>query len=314
MRALLKEPDVEIVAINDLTDNQVLAHLFKYDTAQGTFPGEVSADGKNLYINGKAIDAMSQPDPEKLPWAEKQVDVVLECTGRFRTEEGMGKHLKAGAKKVLLSAPGKGNIKTIVLGVNDHELTAGDVLVSNASCTTNCLAPMVKVLHEQFGIEKGFMTTVHAYTADQRIQDAPHSDLRRARAAAQNIVPTSTGAARAIGLVLPELKGKLDGTAMRVPVIDGSVTELNAILQREATVEEINAAMEKAASNELKGIMRYCTDPIVSSDILGDPHSCIFDAEFTKSMGKFVRVLGWYDNEAGYSHRLAQLLVKLVNL
>jgi len=314
-RVLYNQPDVEVVAINDLTENKMLAYLLQYDTAQGAFRGEVKADEDNLYVDTKTISALSQPDPEKLPWKEMGVDIVLECTGRFRDVAGMSKHITAGAKKVLLSAPGKGDIKTIVLGVNDHELRASDKLVSNASCTTNCLAPMVKVLNDNFGLEKGFMTTIHAYTADQNLQDAPHpSDYRRARAAAENIVPTSTGAAKAIGLVMPEMKGKLDGTAIRVPVVDGSVTELNAILKNEASVEAINHAMKTAAGNQFKGIMYYNEDPIVSSDILGNAHSCLFDAEFTKSMGNLVRVLGWYDNEAGYSNRLAELLIKMVKL
>ncbi len=314
-RVLYNQPDVEVVAINDLTDNQMLAYLLQFDTAQGAFKGKVKADKNNLFVDEKAITALSQPDPEKLPWKAMGVDIVLECTGRFRDVATMSKHITAGAKKVLLSAPGKGDIKTIVLGVNDHELTASDTLVSNASCTTNCLAPMVKVLNDHFGLEKGFMTTVHAYTADQKLQDAPHaSDYRRARAAAENIVPTSTGAAKAIGLVMPEMKGKLDGTAIRVPVVDGSVTELNAILSKEASVDEINAAMKKAAENEFKGILYYNEDPIVSSDILGNSYSCLFDAEFTKSMGNLVRILGWYDNEAGYSNRLAELLIKMAHI
>jgi glyceraldehyde 3-phosphate dehydrogenase len=246
-----------------------------------------------------------------LPWGELGVDVVIESTGFFRDAEGMGKHIKAGAKKVALSAPASGDIKTIVLGVNDDELTAEDTMVSNASCTTNCLSPMAKVLDEKFGIESGFMCTIHAYTSDQRIQDAPHSDKRRARAAAVNMIPTSTGAAKAVALVLPQLKGKLDGYAMRVPTITGSATDLTVQLKTEATAEEINAAMKEAAEGPLKNVLCYTEDPIVSSDIVGDKHSCIFDAGVTSAKGKLVKVLGWYDNEAGYSARLANLVERL---
>ena len=246
-----------------------------------------------------------------MPWGELGVDVVIESTGFFRDAEGMGKHIKAGAKKVALSAPASGNIKTIVLGVNDDELTAEDTMVSNASCTTNCLSPMAKVLDEKFGIESGFMCTIHAYTSDQRIQDAPHSDKRRARPAAVNMIPTSTGAAKAVALVLPQLKGKLDGYAMRVPTITGSATDLTVQLKTEATAEEINAAMKEAAEGPLKNILCYTEDPIVSSDIVGDKHSCIFDAGVTSAKGKLVKVLGWYDNEAGYSARLANLVERL---
>jgi len=246
-----------------------------------------------------------------LPWGELGVDVVIESTGFFRDAEGIGKHIKAGAKKVALSAPASGDIKTIVLGVNDDELTAEDTMVSNASCTTNCLSPMAKVLDEKFGIESGFMCTIHAYTSDQRIQDAPHSDKRRARAAAVNMIPTSTGAAKAVALVLPQLKGKLDGYAMRVPTITGSATDLTVQLKTEATAEEINAAMKEAAEGPLKNILCYTEDPIVSSDIVGDKHSCVFDAGVTSAKGKLVKVLGWYDNEAGYSARLANLVERL---
>ena len=246
-----------------------------------------------------------------MPWGELGVDVVIESTGFFRDAAGMGKHIKAGAKKVALSAPASGDIKTIVLGVNDSELTAEDTMVSNASCTTNCLSPMAKVLDEKFGIESGFMCTIHAYTSDQRIQDAPHSDKRRARAAAVNMIPTSTGAAKAVALVLPQLKGKLDGYAMRVPTITGSATDLTVQLKTEATAEEINAAMKEAAEGPLKNILCYTEDPIVSSDIVGDKHSCVFDAGVTSAKGNLVKVLGWYDNEAGYSARLANLVERL---
>jgi glyceraldehyde 3-phosphate dehydrogenase len=310
-RNLIENDNVEIVAINDLTATDMLAHLLKYDSAHGRFNGTVEHTENSLIVNGKEITVYAQRDPETLPWAELGIDVVIESTGFFRDAEGMGKHIKAGAKKVALSAPASGDIKTIVLGVNDGELTADDTMVSNASCTTNCLSPMAKVLDEKFGIESGFMCTIHAYTSDQRIQDAPHSDKRRARAAAVNMIPTSTGAAKAVALVLPQLKGKLDGYAMRVPTITGSATDLTVQLKKEVTAEEINAAMKEAAEGPLKGILMYTEDPIVSSDIVGDKHSCIFDAGVTSAKGNLVKVLGWYDNEAGYSARLANLVERL---
>ena len=310
-RNLIENDNVEIVAINDLTATDMLAHLLKYDSAHGRFNGTVEHTENSLIVNGKEITVYAQRDPETLPWAELGIDVVIESTGFFRDAEGMGKHIKAGAKKVALSAPASGDIKTIVLGVNDSELTADDTMVSNASCTTNCLSPMAKVLDEKFGIESGFMCTIHAYTSDQRIQDAPHSDKRRARAAAVNMIPTSTGAAKAVALVLPQLKGKLDGYAMRVPTITGSATDLTVTLSKEVTAEEVNAAMKEAAEGPLKGILMYTEDPIVSSDIVGDKHSCIFDAGVTSAKGNLVKVLGWYDNEAGYSARLANLVERL---
>ncbi len=310
-RNLIESDKVEIVAINDLTAVDMLAHLLKYDSAHGRFNGTVEHTKNSLIVNGKEITVYAQRDPETLPWAELNIDVVIESTGFFRDAEGMGKHIKAGAKKVALSAPASGDIKTIVLGVNDGELTADDTMVSNASCTTNCLSPMAKVLDEKFGIENGFMCTIHAYTSDQRIQDAPHSDKRRARAAAVNMIPTSTGAAKAVALVLPQLKGKLDGYAMRVPTITGSATDLTVTLSKEVTAEEVNAAMREAAKGPLKGILMYTEDPIVSSDIVGDKHSCIFDAGITSVKGNLVKVLGWYDNEAGYSARLANLVERL---
>jgi glyceraldehyde 3-phosphate dehydrogenase len=314
LRNLLDDPEVEVVAINDLTDNATLAHLFKYDSVQGGFKGEVSSDDNFIYINGHKIDALAEPDPQKLPWKDHQVDVVLECTGRFVQKEKAALHLDAGAKKVLISAPGKGGVDTVVLGVNDDVLTSDMKIISNASCTTNCLAPMVKVLDDAFGVEKGFMTTVHAYTADQRIQDAPHRDLRRARAAAVNIVPTTTGAAKAVGLVLPHLKGKLDGGAMRVPVPTGSLTDFTAVLKKAATAEEVDAAFKQAAAGAMKGILQYTTEPLVSTDIVGNKHSCIYDSEQTKADGTLVKVVGWYDNEAGYSARLADLTVRLAKM
>ncbi|MCO4775311.1 type I glyceraldehyde-3-phosphate dehydrogenase [Schleiferiaceae bacterium] len=310
-RNLIESDKVEIVAINDLTAVDMLAHLLKYDSAHGRFNGTVAHTENSLIVNGKEITVYAQRDPETLPWGEIGVEVVVESTGFFTNAEGMGKHITAGAKKVVLSAPAKGDIKTIVLGVNDDQLTDADTMVSNASCTTNCLSPMAKVLDEKFGIESGFMCTIHAYTSDQRIQDAPHADKRRARAAAVNMIPTSTGAAKAVALVLPQLKGKLDGYAMRVPTITGSATDLTVQLSREVTAEEINAAMKEAAEGPLKGILMYTEDPIVSSDIVGDKHSCIFDAGITSAKGNLVKVLGWYDNEAGYSARLANLVERL---
>ncbi len=310
-RNLINSDKVDIVAINDLTATDMLAHLLKYDSAHGRFDGTVEHTENSLIVNGKEITVYAQRDPETLPWGEIGVEVVIESTGFFRDAEGMGKHIKAGAKKVALSAPASGDIKTIVLGVNDDQLTDADTMVSNASCTTNCLSPMAKVLDEKFGIESGFMCTIHAYTSDQRIQDAPHSDKRRARAAAVNMIPTSTGAAKAVALVLPQLKGKLDGYAMRVPTITGSATDLTVQLSKEVTAEEINAAMKEAAEGPLKGILMYTEDPIVSSDIVGDKHSCIFDAGVTSAKGNLVKVLGWYDNEAGYSARLSNLVERL---
>lgn len=313
-RNLIDNKDLEVVAINDLTDTKTLAHLLKRDSVHGSFNHDVVAEDNSLSVDGSAIKIFAERNPEKLPWAELDIDLVIECTGIFRDEAGLGKHISAGAKKVLLSAPAKGNVKTIVLGVNDQELNADDQLVSNASCTTNCLAPMVKVLNDNFGIEKGFMTTVHAYTSDQRLQDAPHADLRRARAAAINIIPTSTGAAQAVGLVLPEIQGKLDGMAMRVPTPTGSVTDLTVILNKDVTSEEVNSIFKKASESSLKNILSYSTEPLVSSDITGDKHSCIFDSDLTTANGNFVKIVGWYDNEAGYSARLAQLADRMVKL
>jgi len=311
LRGLIQNPNVEIVAINDLTDVATLAHLLKYDSVHGRFQGTVAAGEGALIVNGKSIKVYAQKDPSALPWGDLAVDVVVESTGIFTDKEGAGKHISAGAKKVVISAPATGGIKTIVLGVNDDSILESDTILSNASCTTNCLAPMAKVLNDKFGIEKGYITTVHAYTADQRLQDAPHKDLRRARAAALSMVPTSTGAAKAVGEVLPTLKGKLDGVAVRVPTPDGSLTDLVAVLSREVTKEEINAAIKEAAETTMKGIIEYCTDPIVSIDIVGNLHSCIFDAGLTSVNGNLVKVMGWYDNEAGYSQRVCDLVAKL---
>ena len=310
-KSLLEKDNIDIVAINDLTDNLTLAHLLKYDSVHGKFDGTVTADDEGFTVNGDKIKVLAERDPANLPWGELGVDVVLESTGIFRDADGAGKHLTAGAKKVVISAPAKGSIKTVVLGVNDEVLSPDDTILSNASCTTNCLAPMAKVLDDHFGIVKGFITTTHAYTADQRLQDAPHSDMRRARAAAVSIVPTSTGAAKAVGLVLPHLQGRLDGIAMRVPIPDGSVTDLVAVLDQEVTADQINDAMKAAADGPLKGILEYTADPIVSIDIVGNPHSCIFDSKLTSAMGNLVKVVGWYDNEAGYSNRAADLIVKI---
>ena len=310
-RSLIQNPNIEIVAINDLTDVPTLAHLLKYDSVHGRFGHSVEAGDGALIVNGKSIKIFAQKDPSALPWGDLSVDVVIESTGIFTDKDGASKHISAGAKKVIISAPATGGIKTIVLGVNDEMLTAEDTIISNASCTTNCLAPMAKVLNDKFGIEKGYITTVHAYTADQRLQDSPHKDLRRARAAALSMVPTSTGAAKAVGEVLPTLKGKLDGVAVRVPTPDGSLTDLVAVLSREVTKEEVNAAMKEASETHMKGILEYCTDPIVSIDIVGNLHSCIFDAALTSTNGNLVKVMGWYDNEAGYSERVCDLVAKL---
>ncbi|KOY84712.1 glyceraldehyde-3-phosphate dehydrogenase [bacterium 336/3] len=310
-RAMLGKSEIEVVAINDLTDTKTLAHLLKYDSVHGKFAGEVGYDSENLIVNGQKIRIYAERDPKNLPWGTLNVDVVLESTGRFVDEAGAGGHITAGAKKVIISAPASGNIPTVVLGVNEHTLTGSETIISNASCTTNCLAPMAKVLDDAFGIEAGYISTIHAYTSDQSLQDAPHKDLRRARAAAYSIVPTSTGAAKAVGLVLPHLKGKLDGVAMRVPIPDGSLTDLTVVLKKPATKEEINAVMKAAAHGALKGILEYTDEPIVSIDIVGNTHSCIFDAEMTASMGTLVKVVGWYDNEYGYSSRIADLIVKV---
>ncbi|WP_433338115.1 type I glyceraldehyde-3-phosphate dehydrogenase [Spirillospora sp. CA-294931] len=304
--------DIEIVAVNDLTDNATLAHLLKYDSILGRLGQEVKAAADEIVVGGKAIKAFEERDPANLKWGDLGIDVVVESTGFFTDATKAKVHADNGAKKVIISAPAKNEDVTIVMGVNDDQYDpASHTVISNASCTTNCLGPMAKVLNDTFGIEKGLMTTIHAYTQDQNLQDAPHKDLRRSRAAALNIVPTSTGAAKAIGLVLPELKGKLDGYALRVPVPTGSATDLTATVGRETTVEEVNAAIKQAAEGPLAGILTYTEDPIVSSDIVTDPASCIFDAGLTKVIGDQVKVVGWYDNEWGYSNRLVDL-VKLV--
>lgn len=303
----------EIVAINDLTDVETLAHLLKYDSIMGRFDEEVEVKEGALVVGGKEIKILAERDPQNLPWKDLGVDVVLESTGFFTDGTKAKAHLEAGAKKVILSAPGKNIDGTFVMGVNDDQYDAANHhIVSNASCTTNCLAPMAKVLNDAFGIKQGLMTTIHAYTADQRLQDAPHRDLRRARAAAVNMVPTSTGAAAAVGLVLPELKGKLDGFAVRVPTITGSITDLTFTAEREVTVEEVNAAVKAAAEGPLKGIIKYNEDPIVSKDIEGEPISTVFDAPLTKVIGDQVKVIAWYDNEYGYVSRLVKFTNKVV--
>ena len=304
--------NLEVVAVNDLTDNGTLANLLKYDSVLGRFDGEITHDDESITVNGHRIVVTAEKDPKQLKWGEYNVDLVIESTGRFTNGNDAKAHLEAGAKKVIISAPGKNVDGTFVMGVNDGDYdNEKHNIISNASCTTNCLAPLAKVLNDAFGIERGIMTTVHAYTGDQRLQDAPHKDLRRARAAALNMIPTKTGAAQAVALVLPELKGKFDGLAVRVPTPTGSLTDLTFQTSKETTVEEVQAAVKKAAEGPLKGILAYTEDPIVSKDIEGDPHSSIFDATETKVIGNLVKVLSWYDNEWGYSNRLVDL-TKLV--
>jgi glyceraldehyde 3-phosphate dehydrogenase len=306
---LARGTDLEIVAVNDLSDPKSLAHLLKYDSVTGRLPFEVTVEGQNIIVGGTVIKVLAERDPANLAWGDLGVEIVIESTGRFTDAESARKHIEAGAKKVIISAPATGEDATFVIGVNEHLYDpASHHIISNASCTTNCLAPLAKVFNDTFGIENGLMTTIHAYTADQNLQDGPHSDLRRARAAAINIVPSSTGAAKALGLVLPELKGKLDGYALRVPVPTGSITDLTLVAKRAVTIEEIKQAYKDAAAGPLKGILMYTEDPIVSSDIVTDPHSSIFDAELTKVIGgTTVKLTSWYDNEWGYSNRLVEL-------
>ena len=307
-RAALKQgADFEVVAVNDLTDTKTLAHLLKYDSILGRFDGEVSFTEDSLIVNGKEIKVLAQRNPADLPWGELGVEVVVESTGFFTDGEKAKAHIEAGAKKVVISAPAKNVDGTFVMGVNDGDYTNDLNIVSNASCTTNCLAPLAKVLHENFGIERGIMTTIHSYTGDQHILDAPHKDLRRARAAALNMIPTKTGAAQAVALVLPELKGRFDGLAVRVPTPTGSLTDLTFVAEKEVSVEAIKAAVKAAAEGELKGVLEYTEDPIVSHDIVGNPHTSIFDATETKVIGNLVKVLSWYDNEWGYSNALVRL-------
>jgi len=311
-RGLAKHATLKVVAINDIGAAEVNAHLLKYDSTHGRYPGEVRLEGKTLVADGRRVEMLSEKDPAKLPWKAMGVDLVVEGTGVFTSKEQCALHLAAGAKKVLLTAPAKDELDAmIVLGVNDETLKPEHRLVSNASCTTNCLAPIAKILNDAFGIERGFMNTVHAYTNDQRILDLPHKDLRRARAAAENIIPSTTGAAKAVGKIIPALKGKLDGFSLRVPVKDGSIVDLTAILTRPATAAEVNAAMRKAAEGAMKRWVRYTEDPIVSSDIVGDPMSAIIDAPSTMAIGNLVKVLAWYDNEWGYSNRCVELLERM---
>ena len=316
------ENNLNVVAVNDLTDAKTLAHLLKYDSTHGMYPGKVSylADGVTvgrnkvdaLVVGRKKIAVLSERDPSKLPWKTVGADIIVESTGFFADKDSAGAHLKGGAKKVVISAPAKGDLPTVVMGINDDILKKTDKVISNASCTTNCLAPMVSVLHDAFGVEHGLMNTIHSYTGDQRLIDAPHSDLRRARSAAVSMIPTSTGAASAVGKVIPELNGKLDGMSVRVPTTDGSFTDFVAVLKKNVTAEQVNNAFKRAAKGRLKGILEYTDDPIVSADVVGNPHSCIFDSLITTVMaGNMVKVCGWYDNEWGYSNRCVDLLKKL---
>lgn len=309
-RVIAKRENIDVLAINDLTDAKTLAFLLKYDSVHGKFDGNIEARDDSIIVKGKEIKLLKEKDPANLPWKDLGVEIVIESTGIFTKRSDCEKHLKAGARKVILSAPSKDKLDaTIVIGVNTNDLKPEHKIVSNASCTTNCLAPLAKVINENFGIEKGLMTTIHAYTNDQRLSDLMHSDLRRARAAAINIIPTTTGAAKAIGEVIPELKGKLDGMSMRVPVANGSVTDLVASVKKRVSIEDINNVMKAAANNELKGILEYCEDPIVSSDIIDNEHSCIFDAKSTYVVdGNLIKVIGWYDNEWGYSSRMVDLI------
>jgi glyceraldehyde 3-phosphate dehydrogenase len=315
-RAILERDndDFDVVGVNDLTDAQTLATLLKYDSVHGTLPGDVSVDGDALIVDGDRFPVFAERDPAKLPWGDLGCDVVIESTGIFRNREDAGAHIDAGASKVVISAPAKGDIDaTIVLGVNDDQITGDEEVVSNASCTTNCLAPLVKVLDDNFGLQSGLMTTVHAYTSSQNIVDGPHKDLRRARAAAESIIPTTTGAAKAVGLVLPHMDGKLDGMAMRVPVPDGSITDLVANLDADVSVDEVNAAFEDAANGPMDGVLQYSEEPLVSKDIIHNPHSCIYDAPAAMAAGSMVKVLGWYDNEWGYANRTVDLVQRLMN-
>jgi glyceraldehyde 3-phosphate dehydrogenase len=310
-RILEERTDVEVVGINDLTDVKTLAHLLRYDSVHGKFSGEVEIVNGDLQVNGRVIKVSAEKNPLNLPWKELIVDSVIESTGVFVTKDKSRAHIEAGAKKVVISAPASGDLKSIVLGVNEDIIEDSDVIISSASCTTNCLAPMVKVLDDSFGIERGFITTVHSYTADQRLHDSPHSDLRRSRAAAVNMIPTSTGAAAAVSLVLPQLAGKLDGVAIRVPTPTGSITDLTAVLKQDVTIDQVNDAMRAAANGAMNGILCYSEDPLVSSDIVGDSHSCIFDSDLTRVSKNVVKIFGWYDNETGYANRVVDLVSRI---
>ena len=314
MRALLKKQGIDVVAINDLTDVKTLTHLFKYDSVHRQFDGTVEAAEKGIRFNGIEVEVFAERDPSKLPWKELNVDVVIESTGLFRTKESASAHLKAGAKQVVISAPAKDkDIPSVVLGVNDAAIDFSAEIISNASCTTNCAAPMVKVLEDAVHVESIFVSTIHSYTGDQRLHDSPHSDLRRARAAANSIIPTSTGAAKALGRIFPHLEGHLGGAGIRVPVINGSLTDLTCIVRSDIDEAGVNALFKAAAEGPMKGILEYTDEPIVSCDIISNPHSCIFDSELTSVIGKMVKVVGWYDNESGYSNRMADLIVRLGN-
>ena len=311
LRALLANDQVEVGAINDLASPATLAHLFKYDSNYGCFPGTVDSTETDMAISGGQLPVYTLDDPEKLPWGTLQIDTVIEATGKFTDQAGARKHLRAGAKRVVIAAPAQGDIPTIVWGINEHSLPSDAPIVSNGSCTTQCLAPMAQVLDTHFGIEAAYISTIHAYTADQKLHDAAHKDLRRARAATRSIIPTSTGAARALGQVLPQLQERIQGMALRVPVATGSITDLTVLIQRPATLGAINEAMRQAALGRLKGVLAYTEDPIVSVDILGNPHACIFDGNLTQVQGNLVKVMGWYDNEAGYAQRMVDLVVRL---
>lgn len=313
LRKLEKHPDIELVAINDLTDTKTLAHLLKYDSVHRLFNGEIKAENNAISIRGKSIPVYAEKDPSQLPWKALNIDVVLESTGHFTAPDKAALHLTAGAKRVIISAPAKGDVKTIVLGVNDHLIYGDETIVSNASCTTNNAAPMIEILDKSYGIEAAYITTIHAYTGDQNLHDAPHKDLRRARAAANSIIPTTTGAAKAISDVFPHLNGKIGGAGIRVPVIDGSMTDITCIVNRKASVDEINSLFQNAANGSWKGIIEYTEDPIVSNDIIGNDHSCVFDSQLTSVLndGHMVKIVGWYDNESGYSKRLVELVERI---
>jgi glyceraldehyde 3-phosphate dehydrogenase len=312
LRVMIERNNIELVAINDLSDSKTLAHLLKYDSVHGIMNADIRAEEKAIIVNGKKINVYSEKDPANLPWRELDIDVVIESTGFFLDKQSAEKHISAGAKKVIISAPPTStDIKTVVLGVNDYILSKEDCIISNASCTTNCASPMIQVLDENWGLQDGFVTTVHSYTGDQRLHDAPHRDLRRARAAALSIIPTSTGAAKAITKIFPHLDGKIGGCGIRVPVPDGSLTDITCVLAKPVTAFEINAAFKKASETKLKGILQYMEDPIVSIDVIGNAHSCVFDPEFTTVVGNLVKIIGWYDNESGYSNRLADLVEKI---
>lgn len=311
LRVMLQRKNIEVVVINDLTDSATLAHLFKYDSVHRKYQGTVSAEEGAIVVDGKKIPVTAIKDPAQLQWKLYNVDIVIESTGKFLDRASAQLHLVAGAKRVIISAPPNGDITSVVLGVNDYVLDADENIISNASCTTNCAAPMIKILDDNWQIDDGYITTVHSYTGDQRLHDAPHKDLRRARAAAVSMVPTSTGAAKAITKIFPHLNGRLGGAGIRVPVPDGSITDITCQLKKLPTAEEINAAFKRASENEMKGILEYCTDPIVSIDVVGNTHSCVFDPEFTSVVGNMVKVMGWYDNEMGYSSRLADLVERV---